>query len=74
MPGFATLTAQAVSFSLLPASTVVQSGEQINESIVADFTGESVLGGGYDVFFDSSLLEFVGFTFDNQLMDAPDFR
>ncbi len=68
--------AQAASISVEPDSTTVVVGNTVSLSIVADFTDEPTIGGGFDVFFDSAALAFVSFEFLDAAVvgDDPDFR
>ncbi|MEJ2257103.1 MAG: hypothetical protein P8X98_08855 [Woeseiaceae bacterium] len=56
----------AQSISLAPTSVVnnVNNGDTVSFNVVMDFSGypNGTLGGGFDIIFDSSALQFLGFT------------
>ena len=56
--------AQAVTISASPSSQTVALGDPASLSITLDFTDNPTLGGGFDVFYDSVMLDFVSFVFD----------
>lgn len=57
---------QAASVSLVPTASVdeVLPGDFITFNVVMDFSGETTLGGGYDITYDSGDLVFTGFILD----------
>jgi hypothetical protein len=69
---FATGT-QAATISLDPDLATVNLGDQIVIDINMDFTDDATLGGGFDVFFDSTRVSFVSFVFDGTLGSDPSF-
>lgn len=60
---------QAATISLNPLSQNVALGNQVSLQLNMDFTADPTLGGGVDIFYDSSRLSFVSFTFDPSLGD-----
>jgi len=50
-----------------PTYTANALNQQISVNLLADFSNESIIGGGLDVFFDQSIVNFNSFSF------APDF-
>jgi len=54
--------ANAVSLSLDPSNDVAAPGDTVSFDILYDFTADPTLGGGFDVFFDDSVLDFVSWT------------
>lgn len=67
-------SAQAATLRLDPTSTSAIVGDLVTLSVVGEFGAAGTLGGGFDLFFDDSLLDFVSFEFDANLMDDPAFR
>jgi len=49
-------------------------GDLVTLQLSMDFTEEATLGGGVDIFYDSSILQFMSFTIDAGLGDDPGFR
>jgi hypothetical protein len=68
--------AQAATVSVTPISSHVMLGDQIILMLYADFRDDPALGGGLDVFFDSTGLGFGSWTFmaAESVGDDPDFR
>jgi hypothetical protein len=62
--------AQANSIILAP-STVTTAPGTVQVQLFMDFT-ESTLGGGIDVFYNSSILDFLSFTFDPAMLAMSD--
>ena len=60
---------QAATISLSPSSQNVALGNPVSLQLNMDFTGDPTLGGGIDIFYDSSLLTFVSFSFNPSLGD-----
>ena len=71
--GFGSL-AEAATISLSPGHQDKMPGDTVSVVLGFDFTGgTSVLGGGVDVFYNSSVLDFVSFTYNPALAIDPDF-
>lgn len=72
----AIVTAQAATISLTPLTQDVNLGNQAVLKLSMDFTGDSTIGGGIDIFYDSSVLSFSSFVFDPifTASDDPTFR
>lgn len=66
--------AQSASISLTPVNQNVALGGSVSLQLTMDFSDDATLGGGLDLFYDDSILQFVSFTFDPGLGDDPDFR
>lgn len=66
--------ANAASISLLPKSntSAVVTGDIVSFDIMMDFTGEPTLGGGLNIYFDPSALQFESFYRSTSLGD-PQF-
>jgi hypothetical protein len=72
--GFAAGAARALNIvSLTPITQEVSLGETVLVSVEIQFD-DPTLGGGIDLLFDESVLEFVSFAFDPGLGDDPAFR
>lgn len=56
--------ANAASISLSPTSSTVLLGSLFNIDVLMDFSGSATTGGGIDIFFDQTKLDFKNFTFD----------
>lgn len=69
-----TAVSQAATVSLSPLSQNVALGNPVSLLLNMDFTGDPTLGGGVDIFYNSSLLSFVSFTFDSGLGDETSLR
>lgn len=54
--------ANAASIALSPSFNTGAPGDTVLFDILYDFTDESTIGGGIDVFFDDSVLNFVNYT------------
>ena len=67
-------SSHAATITLSPLSQNVVLGNPVSLQLNMDFTGDPTVGGGIDIFYDSSLLSFVSFTFDPGLGDDPGFR
>ena len=67
-----TSMAQAASVSLTPQTNSIAVGDNISIDLMVDFSSEPTLGGGIDVFYDSSRLDFVSFTFDSSFESLID--
>ena len=65
---------QATTISLNPLSQNVALGNQVSLQLNMDFSGDPTLGGGIDILYNGSLLNFVSFTFNSVLGDDPSFR
>lgn len=61
--------AGAATITLMPATQTVTQGDPVTITAHMDFTGEATLGGGFDVFFDPSVLSFVSHTYNASLGD-----
>lgn len=55
--------AKAATVSLSPSLSSVPPGDSFTLDVMIDFTGDATLGGGMDIFYDSSALSFQSFTF-----------
>src|SRR3990167_8770967 len=64
----------AATISLSPLSQNVALGNPVSLQLNMDFTGDPTLGGGVDIFYDSSRLSFVSFIFDSGLGDETSLR
>lgn len=64
-----TAVSQAATVSLSPSSQNIALGNPFSLQLNMDFTGDPTLGGGIDIFYDSSLLTFVSFSFNPGLGD-----
>jgi hypothetical protein len=74
MLGLSSSSAFALNnISLAPPSVAAGLGETVAFDLVMDFDAETQ-GGGVEVLYDSSLLEFQSFTFDPVLPDDVGFR
>ena len=60
--------------SLLPVAPAVLATDQVVVDLVMDFGVDVTLGGGLEVLYDNSLLNFVSFVPDIALADDPVFR
>lgn len=71
--GLASL-ANAVSVNLIPTTnvTAVRPGDTVAFDIILDFTDETTLGGGFDLNFDESQLQLLGFT-ETVILGDPNF-
>lgn len=65
---------QAATVSLNPLAQNVALGDLVSLQLNMDFTGDPTLGGGIDILYNGSLLNFVSFTFSSVLGDDPSFR
>lgn len=66
--------AQSASISLTPANQNVALGDAVTVQLTMDFSEDATLGGGVDVFYDASILQFVSFVFDAGLGGDPSFE
>ncbi len=68
-------SASASTISLQPESTITTVGDIFSLNVVLDFGGDPTFGGGVDISWDETLLEFVDWTFDTStVQDDPSFR
>lgn len=67
-------TAQAATITLTPAAQTVVLGQPVVLTVQMDFTDVATVGGHFSVFYDSTRLDFVSFTFDAGLGDDSAFR
>ena len=67
-------SAQAATLSLIPVNQNVVLGNTVSLQLMMDFSDDATIGGGVDVFYDDSVLQFVSFVFDAGLGDDPAFR
>ncbi len=63
-----------LTITLSPELQGVSIGNVVTIDISMDFSSDPTIGGGFDVFYDSSLLSFGSFVFDSSLGDDPAFR
>ena len=70
------LPASAGTINLSPTSASVGVGDTVSVDVVFDFSDGAILGGGFDVFFNSAVLGFVSFEFEDSASvgDDPSFR
>ena len=68
------VSAHAASVSLIPSFQAPLVGDLVELEVVMDFTDDPTIGGGIDIFYDSSILGFESFAFSSTLEDDPDFR
>ena len=54
--------AHAASITMTPSLQSAMPGDAVSFDVFFDFTDQATLGGGFDVFFDDSVLTFVGWT------------
>lgn len=66
--------ANSASISLSPSSQNVALGDPVSFQLTMDFIDDATLGGGLDLFYDDTVLQFVSFAFDSGLGDDPDLR
>ncbi|MEM7253633.1 MAG: cohesin domain-containing protein [Pseudomonadota bacterium] len=66
--------AQAATLSLSPPTQNVGAGQTIVVEVFMDFQNDPTVGGGFDVLYDESILDFDGFEFDAALGDDAAFR
>jgi hypothetical protein len=64
--------AQSLSLTALPAALTV--GQAFELRLDFDFSADPTLGGGVDLAYDVSLLQYTGFVFSPTLGDDPSFR
>jgi hypothetical protein len=62
-------SARAASIWLNPVTQTAVIGEQASFELHMDFSSDPTLGGGIDIFYDSTMLQFVSFVFDASLGD-----
>jgi len=67
-------SSQAATISLEPLNQNAVLGNTVSLQLMMDFSDDATMGGGVDVFFDDSVLQFISFVFDAGLGDDPDFR
>ncbi len=58
---------------LLPASQVVITGDTVAVDVRVDFSGDPVLGGGMDIVYDDTVLQYEGFEFSAEYSGEPAF-
>ena len=63
--GFSYGSVQAASVSLLPSSQDVAPGDSFFLDIVYDFTDDATYGGGVDITFDDTILNYGNFSFSS---------
>lgn len=66
--------AQAATVSLTPQSPSVALGDQVILQLNMDFGSDDTLGGGFDVFYNHSLISFTSFTFNSGWGDDPGYH
>lgn len=66
--------AQALSLTLSPPVTNTDAGQSISVTLAYDFAADPTLGGGVDLFYNDSALQYTGFTWDAGFADDPDVR
>lgn len=66
--------AQALSITLDPALNTANVGDSIAIELLYDFSADPTLGGGVDLFFSPTILQFDSFIFDVGLGDDPLLR
>ena len=66
--------APAASITMVPATTDITPGDSVSIQIGMDFSGvdEATLGGGFDIFYDPTVLTFSSWVFDPALLAASD--
>jgi hypothetical protein len=62
----------AASMYLSPASSTVGVGNNFTIDLVMDFSDEATLGGGVDIGYNSSLADFISFSFDSDFLTLSD--
>lgn len=68
-------SAHAGTVTFSADQTTVGVGDLVTFTYTMDFSDDSTLGGGTDIWYDSSVLQFVGWSFDAGLSsDNPNFR
>lgn len=67
-------TAQALSFTLDPNAQSANIGDAVSVTLLYDFSADPTLGGGVDLFYNDSVLQFTGFDWDAGFADDPDVR
>lgn len=70
----ASFAAHGATLSLSPSAQTAVVGDAITLTVSGEFGAAGTLGGGFDIFYDSTLLQFVSFEFAASLMDDPAFR
>jgi hypothetical protein len=66
--------ASAATVSLAPATQSVAPGDPVVLTLGFDFTGDPTLGGGVDVFYDPTVLDFVSFVFGTRAGLDPGYN
>ena len=67
-------TAHAQSLNLTVQPGEVRVGQAVELRLALDFSADPTLGGGVDLLFDASLLQYTGFVFNSALGDDASFR
>ena len=57
--GLASVSAQAVTLSIITSTPSVKVGDTIELQVLMDFSDDPTLGGGFDIIFDPSLVAYV---------------
>jgi hypothetical protein len=70
---FCSNLANAASVSLVTDQTDIKVGDLVEVNLLMDFSDNPTSGGGVDVFFDSSKLNFIQFNFDPSFPLDPSF-
>lgn len=73
--GLASVSAQAVTLSIITSTPSVKVGDTIELQVLMDFSDDPTLGGGFDIIFDPSLVAYVpnSYITDLSLGSDPDF-
>lgn len=72
--GLSATSANAAVISLTPTTASAPQGGQVTFDVIADFEGQSTVGGTFDVQWDSSVIGFNDFAFDPSFSARdPDF-
>ncbi len=70
---FSAMSVKASSVSVVPAGqTVVNVGDTFVLDLIIDFSASPTLGGGIDINYDSTMVEFVKFEFDSDFLKLSD--
>jgi len=70
---FGASLAHAVTVSFNPTSVVANVDDIITIDIVMDFTGDPTVGGGTDIFYNASVLQYQGFDFGTTTLALDSF-
>ncbi|HEX9628119.1 MAG TPA: hypothetical protein VGA00_14355 [Acidiferrobacterales bacterium] len=74
LSAIASFPTQAATISLMPTSQTTVVGGAFTLDVLMDFSDDPTVGGGIDIFYNSSLLQFDTFVFNGALGDDPAFR